>query len=280
MRANAGILIIICVLFLVGTVGASDTSGISTGKDWVIANGVDQSTITVNVRNTTDSINGATVSFTVNDSVYGTMSPATVTTGLSGLAVSSFKVNKKSGTAVITATINYNDGGIPVTIDKTVYQKIDHDVLTTTFTPTTGIVGKIIPFSVSIMDKWGNPIDNRRSDDTVSLSVSCPLPNDCGFVDGHSFSSQPDLYGNLTIPLQLGTKAGVTTIVMSPVQSLSQQIAFIDTIRDDTLSLKTDISPAAVPPSSIPTAPVVTGVFYFRYTLADKYGNPGIPSKK
>ncbi|MDO8872279.1 MAG: hypothetical protein Q7V05_06065 [Methanoregula sp.] len=273
MRVNAEIFIIICVLFLVGTAGASDTSNISISKDWVIANGVDQSTITVNVQNTSGPINGATVSFMVNNPVYGTMSPATVTTGPSGLVASTFTVNKKSGTAIITATINYNDGGTSVTATKTVSQNIDHDILSPTFTPATGIVGQEIPFNLSITDQWGNPIDNRRSDDTVSLSVSCPMPNDCVFVGyGHSFSSRPDLNGNLMLPLQLGTKTGLTTIVMSPVQDLSQQVFMIDTMAGDPI-LTADVSPAAVPPS-LPTVPVNTGVFDFSYTLSDKFGNP------
>lgn len=273
MRANAGIFIIICLLFLVGTVAATDASVISTSKNWVIANGSDQSTITVNVQNNTGPINGAKVDFTIDNSVYGTMSPATVITGPSGSATSTFTVNTKSGTAIITATISYNDGGIPVTATKTVSQNIDHDILSPKFTPATGIVGQEIPFNLSITDQWGNPIDNRRSDDTVSLSVSCPLPNDCEFIGyGHSFSSRPDSNGNLMVPLQLGTKSGLTTIVMSPVQDLSQQVFMIDTLAGDPI-LTVDVSPAAVPPG-LPTVPVNTGVFNFSYTLSDKFGNP------
>jgi len=71
MRAYAGIFIIFSILFLVGTVGAIDASVINPpSKDWVIANGVDQSTLTVNVQNTLGPINGATVTFTVNNSIY------------------------------------------------------------------------------------------------------------------------------------------------------------------------------------------------------------------
>ena len=279
MRAYAGIFIIFSILFLVGTVGAIDASVINPpSKDWVIANGVDQSTLTVNVQNTLGPINGATVTFTVNNSVFGTMSPVTVTTGPSGLATSTFTVNKKSGTAIITATISYNDGA-PVSVIKTVPLNIDHDILTPKFTPTSGTAGETVPFIVTIKDQWGNPIDNRRGDNTVGLSVTCTLPNDCSFVGyGHSYTSQPDSQGNLTIPIQFGTKIGVTTIIMNsikdPVKDIDEQYVFLDTLASNPMSLTAELSPAVVPPYLIPTVPVYTGIFYFRYTVLDKFGNP------
>ena len=61
MRAKAGILIIIGLMFLVGTVtavGIPDTLTVTTDKAWIIANNVDQSTITVKVTNTTSPYNG------------------------------------------------------------------------------------------------------------------------------------------------------------------------------------------------------------------------------
>ena len=61
MRANAGILLIIGLLFLAGTVaavGIPDTLIVTTDKPWIIANNVDQSTITVKVTNTTSPHNG------------------------------------------------------------------------------------------------------------------------------------------------------------------------------------------------------------------------------
>jgi hypothetical protein len=45
-------------------------------------------------------------------------------------------------------------------------------------------------------------------DTTVSLSVSCPMPNDCEFVTadsksiGHLYSAKPDLNGDLVVDLK------------------------------------------------------------------------------
>ncbi|MFA4877280.1 MAG: hypothetical protein WC586_07690 [Methanoregula sp.] len=275
MKASAGILITISLLLLAGTAGAAgipDTLLVSTDTLWLAANNADQSVITITLTNTTPGYNGEVPGVTVNlavDPLYGTLSPATVITDPSGRASSTFRTSTRSGAPQITAAT-----ADPVLSNSTI-QNIDHDALTPAFTPATGVVGEVIPFRVSITDQWGNPIDNRRSDDTVSLSVTCPLPNDCSFVGyGHSYSSHPDSNGNLNIPLQLGTRTGVTSIVMNPVQDIGEHEAFITTSAGEPVSLTREISPSIVPPYSIPTVPVGTGVFYFRYTLLDSFGNP------
>ena len=55
MRAKSGVFIIMSLLFLVGTVTAHlpDASTITISDSWVIANGVDQTKITVTALNAT-----------------------------------------------------------------------------------------------------------------------------------------------------------------------------------------------------------------------------------
>ena len=128
MRANGGIFSIICLLLLVGTVAGHlpDNSTITTSKPWVIANGVDQTIITVMVSNVSEgAIEGAAVSFTIDNPVYGSVSPVTVISDATGKATSTFKVNTKSGVTVITANISSHDGYVET---KTLTQNIDHDI--------------------------------------------------------------------------------------------------------------------------------------------------------
>jgi len=104
MRVKAGILIIIGMMLLVGLVGAvgvPDTIVVTTDKQWIVANNLDQSTITVMVTNTTTTptdfsgdVQGVTVNLAVDDT-YGTISPITVTTDASGKATSIFKAKTK-----------------------------------------------------------------------------------------------------------------------------------------------------------------------------------------
>jgi len=263
MREKAWMLIIIIsLLFLVGTVEAAIQVSVTGNSSWIVAGSGSSAVYTLTVTDSTSGpLQGANVAFSV-DPAFGYMNPASVITNSNGQAVSTFTVNTKSGTAQIFANI------AALALSTPILQNIDHGVLSPKFTPATGTVGAIIPFNVSITDQWGNPIDNRRGDDTVSLYVTCPLPNDCAFIgNGHSFSSQPDSNGNLPIPLQLGTKSGLTAIVMSPVQDLGEQVFMIDAIAGDP-ALKIDISPSSL------TAPVNTGVFSFIYTISDNFDNP------
>jgi len=283
MRAKAGILLIISLLFLVGAVGALDASVINPpSKDWVIANVIDQSTITVSVQNTLGPINGATVFFSVNNSIYGTMSPATVTTGPSGLATSTFTVNKKSGTAIINANISYNDGGIPVFVTKTVSQNIDHSTPYYDFIkspplftyPEQGTVASQVPFKVSILDEWGNSIDNRNPlyIHTIGLHVSSALdPNDCTFVGyGQDIFLPLDSNGTLSVNVKLTSKRGDNKILMDNFEGkISFQTVWITAVAADIpYSMTGSISPG----SSLPANNIEK--FTIDYYLYDVYGNP------
>ena len=280
MRVNAGILIIIIgLLFLVGTVGAEIQVNVNGNSSWLVAGSGSSAAYTVTVTNTTPTpnvlISGATITFSGYEN-YGSMSPTSVIT-INGQAATTFTVGTKSGTAPINYHISYpgvSGGEGPFTLDGMIPQNIDHGILIPKFTPASGTVGTVNPFNVSITDQWGNPIDNRRSESQlISLYVTCPLPNDCSFVGyGQSFSASPDSNGNVTIPLQFGTKTGFTTIVMSPIKDLvkdiDEQTVYINTITSNFFTLTAEVSPASG------VVPVNTGVFYFRYTLIDKFGNP------
>jgi hypothetical protein len=261
---------------IVGAVGIPDTITVTTSIPTIVANNVDQSIITITVTNTSSNpldkgpVEDVQVSLAVDPS-YGTLSSTSVTTNSFGMATSTFTAKKLSGAPQITATI---DGS---TISGSVTQNIVPRVLSVTYSPTTATVGEKIPFTLSIRDQSGVPISETDGDTTVSLSVSCPMPNDCEFVDiGHLFSGKPLENGDLTVQLKLGTRTGLTTIVMSPVQGMPQQLLMINTIAATPPILTPTIiaDPPTESESDYPTTAVGTGVFYISYTLADNFGNP------
>jgi hypothetical protein len=192
MRANAGILIIISLLFLVGTVAAiiPDTVTITSDKSYLIANGVDQSVINVVVTNTSSGvvpIPGATVTFSV-DPVYGTLSPTSGTTNPTGNVSSIFKVNTKSGYANINVGVSYSDGINNFSRNLIINQSIDHDKPNKVkfIPPYEGTVNTQVAFNASFTDQWENPIDqiiNPNQLHTVTIHVHGPAPDDCYFVD-------------------------------------------------------------------------------------------------
>ena len=271
MRATSGIFFIICLLFLVGTVGAAgipDTITVTTNKPYIVANNVDQSIITIQVTDTvstpdtyTGGVEGVVVTLTV-DGTYGTLSQTLVTTDSSGIATVTFTAANRSGTPLITATI------ADPALSGSVIQTIDPRVLSAEFSPGIVTVNDAIDFTVSIHDQSGVPINPVDGDTSVLLSVSCPMPNDCEFVGlGHLYPATPDVFGNLTAPLKIGTRSGTTTIVMSPVQDLPQQIFMIET-SPGPLSLSVQVNPASL------TVPAGREYFEFVYTLADSLAIP------
>ena len=277
MRANAGILIIICLLFLIGTVaavGIPDTLIVTTDKPWIIANNVDQSTITVKVTNTTwpdnGDVQGVTVTLEV-DPLYGTLSPTQVTTNLSGMASSTFKVKTKSGAVQINATIT-----APALSDSTI-QQIDHNIAYfADFThPMNGTVASEVPFTVSLSDQYRNPIDNRRGNHILNFHVTGPAPDDCGFAEAgyaHDVSPTLDANGNTSVNVKLTSRIGDNNIAMDGYQSIPNQLQWISAeAQGKPFSMTQVYSPSGSPP----TLPA-DGVKYFTiiYNLFDEYGNP------
>jgi hypothetical protein len=281
MRAKAGVFIIICLLLLVATVSGHlpDSSTISTSNSWVTANGVDQTTITVMVSNLSlGSMQGANVIFTIDNPIYGTINPVTTTSDATGKATGTFKANTKSGVAVITARITSHDGYI---VTKTLDQNIDHDSpYCPYFThPLNGTVATDVPFNISITDRWGNHIDDRKEValslplHTISLHVHGPAPDDCSFVGyGHDFSSVLDPNGNMSVTVTLTTKVGPNNILMDAFGNIPDRLEWIDA---DTNGVPFWITQVYSPMGYPPTIPADgTSFFTIKYTLFDKYGNP------
>jgi hypothetical protein len=277
MRANAGILLIIGLMFLAGTVsavGIPDTLIVTTDKPWIIANNVDQSTITVKVTNTTSPDNGDVQGVTVNlevDPLYGTLSPIQVTTNLSGMASSTFKVNTKSGAAQINATITAQ------ALSDSTIQDIDHNsAYFADFThPMNGTVASEVPFNISLTDQYRNPVDNRRGNHIVNLHVHGPFPDDCGFAEAgyaHDISPILDANGNTTVNVKLTSKIGDNNIAMDAYESIPNQLAWISA---EAIGKPFSMTQVYSPSGSPPTLPA-DGVKYFTiiYNLYDEYGNP------
>jgi len=282
MRAKAGILLIIGLLLLVGTVAAADNSFNIPDKEWVVANGIDQSTITVKVSNTdgTGMYDQATVKFTV-DPLFGVMDPEIITVDGSSIANSTFYVNTKSGTAIITANITYTDNSHNlVSVDLPISQKIDHDIpyIPPNFGhPYEGTIAAEVPFTIAFSDRWGNRIDDRNTNEghSVQLTVYGPDPNDCGFVEagyGKVISRSLDSDGLLSVNIKLTSKPGSNNIVVRPQWTT---VSFGRTIISVANGVPYNMIQVYDPPGTPPSLPA-DGIrkFIIKYVLYDQFGNP------
>jgi hypothetical protein len=281
MRAKATTLIIICLLFLVGTAAAiiPDTVTITSDKSYVFAGSGEQSTITVTVWNTSDTkgVQNANVFFSVN-STLGTLNPINTTTSIDGNATSVFNVKTKSDFAVITARVIFSDldGSYDKVFNFT--QKIDHNkAYYAKFShPLEGEVDTIVPFKISFTDYYGNPIDqliNSGQQHTINLHVYGPPPNNCSFVGyGHDILNQRlDPYGNVSVQVKLSSGAGPNSVTMDQFELIpppSQRI--ITAVSSDVSEMKYSVNPAS--PPGVPADG--TNKFSITYTLYDKFRNP------
>jgi hypothetical protein len=279
MRAKAGILGFLCILLMAGPVAAIIPADVAIvgNPDWVIANGIDQSTFTVTVTNQSTAVKNATVTFTINDPNLGTMNPVNTLTDASGKAVSNFKVKTKSGKAIITATVFYSDPNGSYTIPIMLNQSIDHDSPYYPYFsyPLEGEVATEIPFNISITDRWGNRIDNQKEmasgvpSHTLSLHVHGPAPDDCNFVGfGHDISPALDPDGNLSVNVKLSSKIGSNYILMDQFGSIPDNFKWIVTgATGIPYAMTGSISDGGI-------LPVGTTPFIIDYILFDVYGNP------
>jgi len=275
MRVKPGILLIVGLLFLAGTVaavGIPDTLTVTTDKPWIIANNLDQSTITVKVTNTTSDpgpVQGIIVNLEV-DPLYGNISPTQVTTNISGIVSSTFKVNTKSGATQINASI-------PAGVSGSTKQNIDHNsAYFADFTyPMNGTVASAVPFNISLTDQYRNPVDNRRGNHIINLHVTGPFPDDCGFAEagyGHDSARILDAKGNTSVNVKLTSKIGDNTIAMDAYQSIPNQLAWISA---EAIGKPFSMTQVYSPSGSLPTLPA-DGVSFFTiiYNMFDEYGNP------
>jgi len=265
-----------------------DETNITTSADWVIANGSDHATITIKLFNNSQSyphypIPGLPVTFSVNDSIFGTINPVSGNTIDQGIVSSIFATHTKSGTALIYGNVTYTLNGIPHTFSLTLPQKIDHDTpyrINIFNFSNEMIVGSASPFQLGFTDRWGNPIDNKRVTEQVQLSISSPPPDNGGFWDGSIFQKNitvpVDVTGIIAASVLTSTTPGWNVILVHPLMYTPQGL---QAVADKFLTIEGipgipwSIQPA-FDPDSYQTYADGVSKFHITYLLKDQYNNP------
>ncbi|MDD1654627.1 MAG: VWA domain-containing protein [Methanomicrobiales archaeon] len=262
-------------LLLVSCAGAAIPDHMSiTGDDWMIADSLDTSPVTVTVRDAGNApVEGATVTFQIQDPWQ--MTTDSVLTGPDGTVTSTVKGTTVSGTAPVTITAQRVEGGQTYTIDDTYAQKIDHTAPVTLFALYPGeiTVGTTTPLVGIMVDRYLNPCDNRRNVEWLTFSSTSPEP---ALWDGSSFVS------NLTVPCnETGMAAvsfrvdrvGINYVVVegpAPIPRLTIPITGIPDGYPTSIQLQ-------VLPDGDPHPQVIadgTSRFLLTYHLYDSLGNP------
>jgi hypothetical protein len=283
MILEGRILLIFGLVLLISSAAAIDLSSSTISEPgWLIANdGNDHSTITVSARAAGIPVSGANVAFSLDPASQdlGTIfpeSPASVQTGADGTATAVFTTGKKSGTATIRATISYNDGSTtPVQVST--LQRIDHDTPqgATFDNPAELPVGSITPVYVTLVDRWGNRIDNKNTAETIRLTMADD--GGAGLQDGLNYVTQKtyatDAEGNISAVLRISTAVRSNYIQMDPIGNIVVPPgAYIQGVAQSEPYYIAQ-TPAS-PRSTLPADGLPESAAEIYYTVTDKYNNP------
>jgi hypothetical protein len=261
------------VLWLIVSVTSAfdpDQLLISSNADWVIANGDDTAMITARVSSGGSPLGGQEVSFSV-DPKLGSIRPQRVVTDSSGVAIAVFQVNRTSGTAAVHAAAG--------SLNQSVDVKIDHDlpyrIFSIDYTPEV-TAGETTPITVHLSDRWGNPVDDRRSPESVWFTVGSQTGT-AGFWDGATYvealARTTDSAGNVTMLLRTDQIAGENIVFIDPPPAAPD--AYI-TVYGQATGLPSGISMYVRPDNDpYPCLPADgASTFSLVVTLTDRSGNP------
>ena len=259
------------LLLLVAPAGAlvPDTVEIETSTEWLTAGSSETAIITVQVSDSATGNTGfwgAAVEFAV-DSAFGSITPAVATTDATGMATAVFTPATTSGTATIAVTVSYEDGETEMVQTKTFEQPIDHAapyrIANTWYSPEV-TVGETTEIAVRMVDRYGNPVDNRRVTETVGFVVGSPSGN--AALDGADVAV--DAAGNATVTLRVDTLPGENIVLVSPPEPLPDRyLTIIGMTGGEPCMIEVDVQPGSVIANG-------TDLFLLTYTLFDGYGNP------
>lgn len=301
MRVKRAIIILLGLLLLMGTVTAYYADPASSSflpsdstKTWIVADIGQQNVIKMVAYNNTPGyagpIKNTPVTFSIDNPILGTITPANPRTDNNGEALCTFNVNTTqptSGTVKITADIvSYEDGTSATYHTLLIWdQNIDHNIpYKAVFTyDNLGAVESVMPVEISFFDRWDNPIDDRFETQyslplyNVTLHVNGPSPpNDCGFTDyGGVHDKTIDLNSNGIVDVDItpATKPGWHYILMDTMGNIPEQMKLFNTVANGVpFSMTQSFSPDGEPYATVITDG--TSKFTFYYTLYDRYRNP------
>ncbi|MDD1665831.1 MAG: Ig-like domain-containing protein [Methanomicrobiales archaeon] len=268
------LIIFICTFSAVADAQAVPDHMTISGKDWMVANGMDTSTITVTVYDVAGNpVPVATVTF--KGTSPWTLSTTNGVTDASGRITTVLQPTTRSGTAIITVNASAFEAGVLHSIEQSYTQNIDHSTPQTAV-PTYDLnvsVGGTTPILVKVTDASGNPVDNRNVVETVQFTASGST--DSGFWDGSSYVKMlpvPVDSAGVAQVTYLVTKAGTNFVDIQPPAPIPHRLFTITGVNDGSPYIITQ----AVSPGGYPYPYTRTDGSRFRivYTLLDQYGNP------
>jgi Mg-chelatase subunit ChlD len=286
--------LLIGIILLIGTASAvmpnkitiTSSADSDSHNGWLVANGVDQTTITIKVENlslspppTWEPVDLANVILSV-DPLYGSFTVTNPVTNGVGEATTVFRANKTPiENLVLNVTVSNTEG----TTSSTKIIKIDHDEAYYAYFEYKDevVIDQTTPFVVTLKDRWGNRVDNKNPNKIHIVKFHIyPPPGGLGtggFLNGTVYSPYilgvTDIQGNISLTAKVDTVAGENNIWMERIESVPDQYPFIVGIAESVpFTIDQEFDPTAVPNPFLPADNVKK--FTIKYTLHDLFGNP------
>lgn len=268
------LIILLCTITAVADAQVAPDHMTISSKDWMIANGLDSSTITVTVYDAADNpLPVTTVTFT--GTAPWTLSTAGGVTDSMGRITTVLQPTTKSGAAIITVNASVLDAGVLRSIESIITQNIDHG-LPQTAVPTYDLnvsVGGTTLIQVRVTDAYGNPVDNRNVAETVQFTASGA--GDSSFWDGSGYVktiSVPVDSDGVALATFLVTMSGSNFVDIQPPSPTPHKLITIKGINDGSpFAITQAVSPGGYP---YPYTKTDGSRFRIVYTLLDQFGNP------
>lgn len=271
-------------------------------KRWAIANGNDQTKVSVWAVNTSGGdyyyIPNLNVIFSSNNTEMGIFSSLGAVTDSNGRANAIFTTKTKSGSVNLTAKVYYTTSSY---VTNSIVLLIDHDFPYNYDSPTYPNykseveLGTNTTISVKMLDKWGNLIENRReldegiSPEEVYFSVE-GSPSGSDLFNAAAFWYNNNLTQSITIPvdntgnssviLRMDQKPGINYIFINPLLATvpDKYIQIIGEAVGEPYAIEGWVNPPSIGGEN---PWVYTGTdtsddllkFTLTYKVLDKYGN-------
>jgi hypothetical protein len=248
---------------------------LTSGSDWVAANDIETAILTVMVTDSGNNpISGADIVMRAS-SPWGVRDAYLKTDG-SGRAQTIFSSTTRSGTAVITASASVQ--GVTTTpVTTSLLQKIDagSPAFAHPSYPSSATVGSPVEISVSVTDRYGNPVTSLRSVKNVTFLAS---RTGTGFFLDTTGDHLKDISltlnesGIVQVTYFMSTGQGNNFIFIAPPDPLAARLVNINGVGNSVPhSISQSVTPAGNPPFILADESSQATLDYY---LFDRWGNP------
>ncbi|RXE55742.1 hypothetical protein ABH15_05785 [Methanoculleus taiwanensis] len=276
MHSGIPLLILLALALAVApvTAGFPYTCSVDSDTDWVVAGGSGGAAVTVTVLSGSVAVPGLPVTFEISPGL-GSITPATGVTDAQGHASATFMPGTVSGAATITARVESPAGEVVGTCEVGIDHAAPYRISMTAYTPEV-TVGETTAVTVRLVDRYGNPVGNRRIAEMVSFTVGS-AGGDAGFWNGSAYPDtlvgEVDAEGNATVTLRVSQVSGENLVFIDPPGQVPDRFLTIYGVANGVpASITHAVTPSAGSPPYQPADG--TSKFTLTYTLFDRYGNP------